>query len=310
MSLEIKFWADMADFREQINQLQNDHTKGKLIDTLAEKLGKRTTSVNPLTTAMFAELRPGTRPVEYARRSQYYSEDDSRVATNATALKMLLHEQVGRRLYEPVESLVKQDFAECIAAVDAFHEEHDQGMGIHTPTTLPLNLNEFVDDPPDRSRTPDSPFNIVADLESTTGTQQIDAQVSTTDTPYFVYVLDCTPPADDEPAKIWDRRRAVKTKIEAGISHLELEPKEQAVHALNQNKRVYYVGSTNDVSKRVTEHVSGTDKSGVNFTNTLPPQALVKTRGCESRTQAESLEGTVARELSEREWLFAYSDEM
>lgn len=48
----------MADFREEINQLQNEHTKAGLVDALAERLGERTTSVNPLTTAMFAELRP------------------------------------------------------------------------------------------------------------------------------------------------------------------------------------------------------------------------------------------------------------
>ncbi len=300
----------MADFREKINQLQNEHTKAGLIDALAERLDEGTTSVNPLTTAMFAELRPGTQPVEYARKSEDYSEETSRVATRAIALKILLHEQVGRPLYEPVETLVKQDFAECIAAVDAFREGFDQGMGLHTPTTLPLDVTGFVDDPPDRSQTTDSPFDIVADLESGSGTQQVEAQFNTADSPYFVYVLDCTPPVNDEPAKIWDRRRAVQTKIEAGISLSELEPKEQATHALNQNKRVYYVGSTDDITKRIREHLSGTDKSGVNFTNTLPPRALIKVQSCDSRTRAESLEGTFARELTGKEGLFAYSDEM
>lgn len=300
----------MADFRQEIHRLQNEHTKSELIDALAGRLGERTTSVNPLTTAMFDELRPETRPVAYARKSEYYSEDTSRVATNAIALKILLHEQVGRPLYEPVETLVKQDFAECIAAVDAFHRGADRGMGLHTPTTLPLDVEGFVDAPPGRSGTPDSPFDIVADLEPPSGTQRVGAQFDTDDAPYFVYVLDCTPPVDDEPGKIWDRRRAVRTKIEAGISLPELEPKERATHALNQNKRIYYVGSTNDIAKRVREHLAGTDKSGVNFTNTLPPQALVEVRSCESRTRAESLEGALARELAEKGKLFAYSDEM
>lgn len=296
----------MADFREKINRLQNEHSEPGLKDALAERLGERPTSVNPLTTAMFSELRPGTEPVEYARRSDDYSKETSRVATRAIALKRLLHEQVGRPLYEPVERLVKQDFAECIAAVDAFHDGRDKGMGVHTPTTLPLEVDEFVDAPPDRSQTPESPFHITADLNSTSGNQQID----TADAPYFVYVLDCTPPVDDEPAKIWDRRRAVQTKIEAGVSQSELNLKERATHALNQNNRVYYVGSTNDVANRVREHLSGTDKSGVNFTNTFPPQALVKVQGCDSRAHAESLEGALAGKLTSREKLFAYSDEM
>jgi predicted GIY-YIG superfamily endonuclease len=300
----------MADFRQEIDRLQDENTKAELIDALAERLGERTTSVNPLTMAMFAELRPGTRPVAYARKMEGYSEDTSRVATNAIALKVLLHEQVGRPLHEPVETLVKQDFAECIAAVDAFHDGYDQGMGLHTPTTLPLDVDGFVDDPPDRSRTPPSPFDIVANLGATAGTAPVETQSDVSDAPYYVYVLDCTPSIEDEPTKISDRRRAVQTNIEAGMSLSELEPKEQATHALNHCKRVYYVGSTNDVTKRVEEHLSGTDKSGVNFTNTLPPRALVKVQTCDSRTHATSLEGELAREIAEREELFAYSDEM
>lgn len=300
----------MADLREKINRLQNEHTKAELIDALAEKFGERPTSVNPLTSAMFAELRPGIQPVEYARKSNDYSEDISRVATNATALKILLHEQVGRPLYEPVETLVKQDFAECIAAVDAFHEGIDQGMGIHIPTTLPMSADGFVDDLLDRSRTPDSTLDILADLESASGIQEIDVEFDTTNASYFVYVLDCTPPVNDESAKIWDRRRAVQTKIKSETSLSELEPKEQATHALNQSKRIYYVGSTNDVAKRVQEHTSGTDKSGVNFTNTLPPRALVKVQRCDSRSHAKSLEGALAREMTREEGMFAYSDEM
>ncbi|MBX0296658.1 GIY-YIG nuclease family protein [Haloarcula nitratireducens] len=300
----------MPDFREEINRLQDEYKKDQLIGILAEKLGERTTSVNPLTTAMFTELRPGTRPVEYARKSEGYSEDTSRVATRAIALKRLLHEQVGRPLYAPVETLKKQDFAECITAIDAFHEGVDYGMGAHTPTTLPLNMTAFVDNPPSRSATPHSPFEIITDLESTSGIQQVETQFATADSPYFVYVLDCTPSIEDEPPKIWDRRRAVQTKIKAGAPLSEFEPKEQATNALNQSKRVYYVGSTNDIGKRVREHLSGTDESGVNFTNTLSPQSLVKVRSCGSRPQAASMEGALARELTEMEGLFAYSDEM
>ena len=300
----------MADFREEIHRLQNEQTKSELIDALAERLGERVTSVNPLTEAMFAKIRPDTHPVKYARESGSYSGDNSRVAMNATALKILLHKQVGRPLYEPVESLVKQDFAECIAAVDAFQKGIEHGLGAHTPTTLPLNVDGFVDEPPDRSRTPNSPVEVIVDLESETGIQQVDAQFNTADSSYFVYVLDCTPPIRDEPPKIWDRRRAVQTKIDAGASLPELEPKEQATQALNQNKRVYYVGSTNDIATRVREHLSGTDKSGVNFTNTLPPRALVKVQNCDLRARAESLEGALAEELTSKDGLYAYSDEM
>ncbi|MDS0223470.1 GIY-YIG nuclease family protein [Haloarcula sp. S1AR25-5A] len=296
----------MADFRTDINRLQDNNTKSGLKDKLAQRLGERTTSVNPLTTAMFEELQPGTRPVEYARQSEYYTPDTSRVATNAIALKILLHEQVGRPLYEPVERLVKQDFAECIVAIDAFRDGMESGRGLHTPTTLPENVSGFVDEPPDRADTIASPFGVIADLD----TSQTALELDVPEASHYVYVLDCTPPLNDEPGQIWDRRRAVKTKIEAGIPLSRLEPKERATDALNQQERVYYVGSTSDPTKRIQEHMSGTDKSGVNFTNSLPPQAVVEVTGCNSRQAAESNEGARAREIHRKDGLFAYSDEM
>lgn len=304
----------MPDFREKINTLQQTNTKNELIDALEERFGKRTTSVNPLTEAMFDHIAPDHHPHEYAQKSEDYSAEMSRVAKNATALKILLHEQVSRPLYEPVETLVKQDFAECIAAVDAYEEGHERGIGKHVPTTLPQEVVGFVDEPPDRSLTPESPFEIITDLDNGYKDQilqWLDQHFDGSSSSHFIYVLDCTPGVGtEEPSKLWDRRRAVQTKIEADIPLPDLKPKERATHALNQSKRVYYVGSTSDVSKRVHEHVIGTDKSGVNFTNTLPPQSLVKVEGCDSKERAVSLEGALARELNRKENLFAYSDEM
>jgi predicted GIY-YIG superfamily endonuclease len=296
----------MADFRKEINRLQENNDKAGLIDALTERLGEETTSVNPLTTAMFEELRPETSPVEYARQSEYYTPDTSRVATNAIALKILLHEQVGRPLYEPVERLVKQDLAECIVAIDASRDGVESGRGVHTPTTLPENVTGFVDEPPDRADMIASPFNNIADLDTAQPALELDVPEAS----HYVYVLDCTPSLNDEPGQIWDRRRAVKTKIDAGIPLTRLEPKERATHALNTQDRVYYVGSTSDPIKRIQEHMSGTDKSGVNFTNSLPPQAVVEITTCDSRQAAEATEGTRASEIDRQDGLFAYSDEM
>ncbi|WP_128081400.1 hypothetical protein [Haloferax sp. ATB1] len=299
----------MSDFRNEIKEhIDNSKNREGLVDKLEVRLKKRPTSVNPLTLAMFAELRPGAKPIEYARESDYYDDDMSLNARNATALKRLLHEQVGRPLYEPVGRLKNQDFAECIVAIDAFRDGCEYGVGLHTPTTLPLDVSGFVSEPPDRSQTPDSPFGVTANLESPTDIREFDSQFSATDSPYHVYVLDCTPTIADEPAKIWDRRRAVQTKVESGIPIDTLEPNEQATHELNQGGRVYYVGSTNDVVERVHEHLVGTDKSGVNFTNILPPRTVVKIEPRASEPAVKSLEGELARQISRKNGLFAYSD--
>lgn len=304
----------MADFRNELDDLQDHHTKAELIDVLAEKVGTRATSVNPVTQAIFDRIVPDHQPVEFARRAAGYSDDLKPVQKNATALKILLHEQVGRPLHDRVLNLTKRDFAECIVAVDAYESGYERGFNTHVPTTLPRSMDGFVSEVPARSKTPPSPFEtgieLVGDFEDQL-VQWADQQLSATDPAYFVYTLDCTPPiGGDENPKIRELRRAVKTHIVAGTDIEALHPGEQAAHALNQNNRIYYVGSTNDLVQRIQQHVTGTAESGVDFTTIMPPRSLVSVAGTRSRTEAETMEGEQAIKLNRRENLFAYSDEL
>lgn len=158
----------MADFRQQINRLQDEHSKNELVGLLAEKVDERVTSVNPTTEAIFDRIAPDSEPHAFAVQSEDYSEELQPVAKNAIALKLLLHQQVGRPLHNKVLTLKKQDFAECITAVDAHDNGHKRDFGIHTPTTLPQDVEEFIDQPPDRSSTPESIFDPLVTSKATT----------------------------------------------------------------------------------------------------------------------------------------------
>jgi hypothetical protein len=147
--------------RDEIEKALATHSKDQLIDALAEKLEKRATSVHPLIEAMFDRIAPKHQPIEYARKADGHREDSKRVAMKSTALKILLHEQIGRPLYMRVLTLKKRDFAECILAVDAYDEGIEQAPGIHVPTTLPFGIDEFILDPPTRTQPSASPFNTI-----------------------------------------------------------------------------------------------------------------------------------------------------
>ncbi|WP_115864773.1 GIY-YIG nuclease family protein [Halorussus litoreus] len=302
----------MADFRDQIGRLHTNNRKDELIDILSDKLGEKTTSVNPLTEAMFERIAPNYSPRDYAQESENYAEDWKPVKKNATALKFLLHKQVGRPLYERVLTLKKRDFAECITAIDAYESGQKRGTGEHIPTSLPDEADDFVSDPPRRKRSTSSSFDTIVEL---TGDYQkevaqwLDQNSNGGSSPYFVYVLDCTPDTgENESEKVRNLRCAVETKITSGISRLDV--KERAAKALNDDQHIYYVGSTNNITDRLRQHDIGTAASGVDFTTNFSPKQLVEIQTCSSRSTAESLEGERARELDDREGLFAYSDEM
>ncbi|MFP9193333.1 GIY-YIG nuclease family protein [Natrialbaceae archaeon A-CW1-1] len=304
----------MSDFRPEINRLQDKNTKDDLINILADRLEERAKSVNPITEAMFERIAPDTQPIVYARKSENYSENLKPVAKNATALKHLLHEQVGRPRSERVLTLKKQDFAECIVAVDAYDDGHERGPGIHVPTTLPMTAEGFQTEPPTRTIAADSPFEAIVELDEdyhSLLSRWMKNHPDHVDGSCAVYVLDCTPATgDQEDDRIRSLRSTVITKLEHGVKQSELEPTGQAAEALNKDNRIYYVGSTTDLEKRIQEHDTGTAVSGVDFTQVLPPTALVEVQGCESVREARQKEGQRAREINNLENSFAYSDEM
>ncbi|MFC7216009.1 GIY-YIG nuclease family protein [Saliphagus sp. GCM10025334] len=304
----------MSDFRPEINRLQDEYSKADLVDKLADRLGERATSVNPVTEAMFERIAPGTQPIMYTRKSENYSENLKPVAKNATALKHLLHEQVGRPRSERVLTLKKQDFAECIVAVDAYDDGHERGPGIHVPTTLPMTAEGFQTEPPTRTVVTDSPFETIVELDEdyqSRLSQWMKNHPDRADGSCAVYVLDCTPPVgDQEDDRIRSLRSTVTTKLEHGIKQSELEPTGQAAEALNKDNRIYYIGSTTDLGKRIQEHCIGTAVSGVDFTQVLPPTALVEVQGYKSVDEARRKEGQRAREINSLENAFAYSDVM
>lgn len=311
----------MADFRERINELENNRNEEQLQQELTEKLRVESvpTSVNPLAKGMFNRIAPDHDPLEYARKSEYYTDELKPVAKRATGLKHLLHEQIGRPLYERIIFRRKKerlrDYSECIVAIEASDDGYPRAPDEHFPTTLPIGIDTFSP-APERSHQIASPFETIADLVSGYQQQMADwmnQHPEVANSLFFVYVLDCTPDVGSaEPTTVRQLRGAAQTKLEHGDRGLDY--KERAAAALNDGNRIYYVGRIKspdkDVKERVQEHVEGAASSAVGFTTHFPPQNLVEIRGCSTDAEADRLEADKTRQINATEGLFAYSDKL
>lgn len=300
----------MADLRDDLRRWEREGETG-LKEKLAEEsmLGIKKFSVSPLAAGMFDRIAPSHRLVDMGKKNRD-------VEANAIALKVLLHEQIGRPLHRIVGRPTVNDYAQCVTAVYAYDNGVEQQAGAHVPTSLPREIDELVDEPPARTHIPSPPFDPITDL-NTGWIQRLDEWKSehreVAESPYFVYELDCTPGlGDDEDDNVRLHRRVVKTKIKHGDTYSNLEGVEQAAYKLSRNNRIFYVGVIEslgkDVQERVEEHIRGIKASGVKFTTYYPPQQLVDVHGCQTVDEARKLEGKRRDYIDGLENMFAFSD--
>lgn len=303
----------MADLREKISRLQSNHTKKELLDKFASRTGVRATSWNPFTKAVFNTIAPEHTRDGYARRHDDFSEGLNPVEKHALALRLLLHEQIGAPLFDTRGQLKKLDYAEAIAAIDAYQENVPRGRELHIPTELPMEVDSFaeVSKRSHISKVKYEPVLEFHEIPEHESEEWIRRNIQNSQDPFHVYVLDCTPPiGDEEPAKITYQRRVAQSKMDAGSSYHSLSPIEKAAIALNENKLFYYVGMSNDVVDRIRRHNAGSGHHGNQFTHVYRPQRLIEIQGCSSTLEARNLEGERARELHAQDGIFVYSDNM
>ena len=303
----------MADFRNKLNQLQQEYTKDELIEQFAERTSDHATSYNPLTETMFDEIAPDHDPSDYAKRHEDFFNDLNPVEKNALALRLLLHEQIGSPHFDTRGQLTKLDYAECITAIDAYHNGVPRGRGEHVPTDLPMELDSLVD-VPNRSELTGGEIEPIEHFENNPEQAVIDwleRNPNISDSESYVYVLDCTPPVgNDEPGKVRYQRKVAQSKLEGGYTYQSLDPIEQAAIALNKNKSAYYVGMADNVTDRIRRHGAGSGHHGIRFTHVYRPRKILEIEACSSTSEAEMLEAERAREYDGDEDVFAYSENM
>lgn len=293
-----------SDIQDQIRQLQS-RSKGNLKQLLSQELEeaynrKITNSLrNGLMTACFEQIEPEQDPLVKVRSHANYSPSWSKKKQLATVLRMLLTERVGRAEHEGITSVNKKVLAEVIVAI-----QHDDGKK--------QNQNGESKEPvdvPNREPPVESAFENPFPAENF-GSYDLYTWIverrSSNDGEHGVYVLDCTPPIDeDEDFRMRSIRREGHQNSMAGQPLTKLE---RAAQALNHGERIYYVGYASDVPSRIRQHVRGADSGGAKFTNMFSPQSLVEVTWYQTESTARSHEARRAEELTVSGRSFGYAE--
>lgn len=304
----------MTDFREDIKNLERNYTKQDLRDKFEKRTGGQPTSYNPLCEVMFRELAPKHTPIDYASRSEEFSDDLDPVGKRSLGLAILLHERIGHPPHDIWGgTITNRLYAKCIVALDVSTDREVSHQENHVPTDLPEEVDS-APDLPHRSGVIDPDVVPIANFGARCEQDLrnwLDQNSDVGDSESFVYVLDCTPPqGQEEPAKVTHRRSVAKAKIIAGQALDSLDPVDQAAIALNRNKRLTYVGKADDLLRRMKAHNAGSGHHGIRFTHVYRPRSILKIHGCSSSEEAERLEGELARNLNSGDEAFVYSENM
>lgn len=251
----------------------------------------------------FEQISPGENPRERLRRdfdnySEEWVREKNEQAILATALKLLLHERVGRAKHNVVTSTTTRLLAQIVVAIriDSTRTGDDGSQCQDT------ELEEFLD----LDSRPTHPFDDTFPFEKVP-TSEFESWVEQQRTPaegkHGVYVLDCTPASgEDEDSRIRSLRREVYQtgKIQ--------KPKHKAAMSLNNGECVYYVGYTADLVDRMRRHAKGTSYSGVAFTALFKPREIVEVSWFDTETEGREYEKQRAEEVTESGGPYAYCE--
>jgi len=288
----------MGDFRQQI---QNKASRGRsgLESELRNLLPEQHESAvrgsfnNELKQACFKRIAPEEDPFEYVRQWPNYNDSwkSKKGKSLATALRMLLTEQIGLPRYEVLDGYKKQVLAEIIVGIHASDEGALRDFDRHVPATLPPGVSVPLEDPPDRDESTVAGFE---DLTNLSAFRELVSESELESNRFAVYVLDCTPPVEDERKALWQLRRDSWAKANNGYS---LGPKEEAAQALNKGEKVLYIGQTSDLEDRMERHRIGASAGSARFTNFFYPEGIVEVSWHDSEKEAKDFERERASEL-------------
>lgn len=283
----------MTDRETRVARLA-ERNKTKLKEMLSNELGDAYSEpvpeklLNSFLRAAFERINPDVDPLNMAQSHQEFDDSWTPKRRLATALRMLLADYGVRRPGTPLMRLDQDTLAQLIVAIRL----RDEGRS-------PSKDERGAIVPPERPQPPESEFSArlsLADADQKQMRDWVENRTSLSNANYAVYVLDCTPLIGEERESVRSLRARASEKLTNGV---RLNKIEEAAAALNNGKRIYYVGFTNDVVDRVGRHLGGAAKGSGTFTHTFPPQYLVEVRWFEYERDARSAERQRASDLSD-----------
>lgn len=305
--------VERCSVQQQVKQLQNRYSrKAPLWELLDDELrdvynGELPTNLSvEFLRACYTSIAPGEDPHDRLEKyhdnySEQWVQSRTEQAQLATALKLLLHERVSRSEGDVINSATIQLLSELIVAMRTASDEYaDQWL---TDEEREKRLGAA----PERGTPPESPFKDELSFEEALTPKLadwLDERRSESAGSHAVYVLNCTPEIGEaEDSKIRSLRSRVAT------SDTVTDPVEKAARAVNNNERVFYVGSANDIRERMQRHDRLPSYGGANFTATFQPNALVEVSWHETRGEALEHEQKRAQELTRPGESYAYSEQ-
>lgn len=300
------------DFRQLITAEQEGNYQQDLIDELNRLVGSEYDANDPTTSvrALYETISPAI-PQEYVIHDEHASSGHK-----ARELRRFLSDQIGCPPYDKIINVTNPVLAEFIVAFRAMDADITRPVDA-VPTTLPIGAEVFIpDSAPERGRPSHYPgVDRDSIIELNDGWKdRLRSWVD--DHSWYVYVLDVTPPVDEERDDITLLRRHTRAMIRHGLDGEDLEGIYRGAYHLNNSDSVYYVGESNDAIGRIKDHLQGAAFSGSEFPHIFrPPQGVIELTGLEvnstvdgysSKNAAETLEEQRANELSKpgRSWAY------
>lgn len=297
----------MHEREEAVQELKRKYSRNKagLWKLLEKELGgaydgelPTNQNVNFLR-ACFSEIAPEDSPRECLRRqfdgySTEWEADVSEQHFLATALKCLLHERVGRAKHNTIDTPTVLYLAQLIVAL----RTADEGVVFDGKSNL--------EPAPTLESRPTHPFKprfSFDQIETPSLEEWVRSQRSKTDGHYAVYVIDCTPQLGEE-----EDTRINELRAEVHAEGVASKPREKGAQAVNNGECVYYVGYSDDVSKRMRRHAKGMTYGGAKFLSLFKPVELVEVTWHETEAAARKVEKRRAGELTEPGGPYAFCE--
>ncbi|WP_424005640.1 GIY-YIG nuclease family protein (plasmid) [Haloarcula salina] len=305
----------MADLRQEYHdknpngaQSHTQDIQNELDGLIEYDVANETSLKNPFLEACFNRIGHSQSWEELVRTHESYNDSWKPQRKRATALRMLMTEQVGWPSDEGLLGFKRKYLAGILVAIKA----SDRGITRsedHVQITLDptFDLTHYSDDLPNRTHPElDLPTlmtfsdTVESDAFAVLKEQSIDPSANNH---HVVYVIDCTPDADTERSAITSIREDAQAKKKSGQ---KLTEREAAADFLNESKCILYVGYSHEFPSRMSRHYQGKSSGSADFVNLYKPKRLMEVTDYPSESDAKKMEQIRAEQLRRETDCYVY----
>lgn len=307
----------MADLRQQYHDYNPRSTETRdILKELDSLIGDRynvineTSLKNDFLVACFERIDPNQSWEDLVKTHENYDQSWTPKKKRATALRQLMTKQIGWPEDKGLLGFKRKYLAGILLAIKASDEGISQSEDHTTVTLQPdFNLELLAKELPERTL-PELDFPTLLTFSNTvepdaTALLQERGIEPTSNSHHVVYVIDCTPEAENERAAISSIRQDAQAKSSSGNA---LSDREAAAVFLNESKGILYVGYSHEFPRRMKRHHQGKASGAADFINLYKPRRLLEVTAYDSEGEARNRERIRANELRRETDCYVYQN--